>query len=45
VLIHARTIPEGDRGAEIFALEGLLQRHPQPGALADTLLWLRARGG
>lgn len=37
ILIHARTIPEGDRGAEIFALEDLLQRHPQPGDLADTL--------
>lgn len=41
VLIHARTIPEGDRGAEIAALEKLLQMHPGSEDLADTLVWLR----
>ncbi len=40
VLIHARTIPEGDRGAEILALEQLLRAHPQPDDLRDTLVWL-----
>lgn len=42
VLIHARTIPEGNRGAEIGALESLLQAHPGSEDLVDTLLWLRA---
>ncbi len=45
VLVHARTIPEGDRGAEILALEDLLHTHPQPEDLTDTLLWLRAKSG
>lgn len=43
VLVHARTIPEGDRGAEILALEDLLRTHPQSKDLTDILLWLRAR--
>ncbi len=42
VLVHARNIPEGDRGREIRALENLLQSHPKTEELADTLLWLRA---
>lgn len=42
VLVHARTIPEGDRGSEILALEDLLHTHPQPEDLTDTLLWLQA---
>ena len=41
VLVHAKTISEGDRGAEIRALENLLKLHPRPGDLADTLVWLR----
>lgn len=41
VLVHVRTIPEGDRGAEIRALEDLLQAHPKPEDLEDTLLWLQ----
>lgn len=45
VLVHARTIPEGNRGAEIRALEDLLQTHRHAEALADTLVWLPARGG
>jgi len=45
VLVHARTIPEGDRGTEILALENLLHAHPQSGDLTDTLLWLQAKGG
>lgn len=44
VLIHARTIPEGDRGAEILALEDLLRTHPRSGELIDTLIWLQAKG-
>lgn len=43
VLVHARTIPEGDRGAEILALEEFLHTHPDPEDLADTLSWLRAK--
>lgn len=45
ILVHARTIPEGDRGAEILALEDLLQTHPQPEDLTDALLWLRVESG
>ena len=45
VLVHARTIPEGDRGTEILALEDLLHTHPHPEDLTDTLLWLRATSG
>lgn len=41
ILVHVRTIPEGDHGAEIRALENLLQTHPEPQDLEDTLLWLR----
>ena len=41
VLVHAKTISEGDRGAEIRALENLLKLHPRPEDLADTLVWLR----
>lgn len=41
VLVHARTIIEGDRGAEIRALEYLLRAHPKPEDLEDTLLWLQ----
>ena len=40
VLVHARTIPEGDRGAEIRALEGFLQQ-PPAADFTDTLVWLR----
>jgi predicted nuclease of predicted toxin-antitoxin system len=40
VLIHAETISEGDRGAEIHALENLLRLHPGPDDLADTVVWL-----
>lgn len=39
VLVHARTIPEGDRGAEIRALQALLDQLTATD-LADTLLWL-----
>ena len=44
VLVHARTIPEGSRGAEIRVLEDLLHAHRQARPLADSLLWLRPRG-
>ncbi|MBI4277518.1 MAG: DUF5615 family PIN-like protein [Armatimonadetes bacterium] len=40
VLIHANTIREGDRGAEIRALVSLLKAHPRDGALQDELVWL-----
>lgn len=45
VLIHARTIPEGDRGAEILALEDLLHAHPRLEDLRDALVWLPAKSG
>lgn len=44
VLVHAKTIPEGDRGQEIRALEHLLQSNPQPDALVDTVVWLSGMG-
>ncbi len=40
ILVHARTISERDRGAEIRALEGFLQQPPATD-LTDTLVWLR----
>ena len=40
VLVHSKTIPEGDRGAEIRALESLLRAHVGPEDLADTVVWL-----
>jgi len=45
ILVHARTIPEGDRGAEILALGDFLQTHPQSEDLTDALLWLRVESG
>jgi len=40
ILLHARTIPQGERGAEIRALEGLL-REPPSADLTDSVIWLR----
>jgi predicted nuclease of predicted toxin-antitoxin system len=40
VLVHAKTISEGDRGGEVRALENLLKAHPRPKDLVDTLVWL-----
>ena len=45
VLVHAKTIAEGDRGAEIRALDDLLKTSPVPEDFADSLVWLRAGGG
>lgn len=40
VLVHSKTIPEGDRGAEIRALESLLRAHVGLEDFADMLVWL-----
>ena len=40
VLVHAKAIPEGDRGAEIRALENLLKTHARAADLAEALVWL-----
>jgi predicted nuclease of predicted toxin-antitoxin system len=42
VLVHAKTIPEGDRGAEIRAMETLLEAYPESADLEDTVLWLQS---
>ncbi len=42
VLVHAKSIPEGDRGAEIRGLENLLHAHPKSADLEDILVWLRS---
>lgn len=39
ILVHAKTVPEGDRGAEIRALDQLLQPG-DPNELTDALIWL-----
>jgi hypothetical protein len=38
VFVHSKTVPEGDRGAEIRALEQLLQETDAD--LRDRVLWL-----
>ena len=44
ILVHTRTIPQGERGAEIRALERLLRERPAVD-LADSLIWLRPGPG
>jgi hypothetical protein len=42
VLIHSRSVPEGNRGAEVRALLALLRRLPKDDALVDSVHWVGA---
>jgi hypothetical protein len=44
VLVHGKSIPEGDRGGEIRALDRLLRERQGPDDLADTVVWLQPSG-
>lgn len=44
ILVHARTIAEGDRGGEIRALDRLLRDHSGSTDLSDSLGWLEPAG-